>query len=1196
MLRRPKPGDDEFEILRMQEEYLLEKGKNQNLQPAAQVINLRKAEHQTTKRCSPGTSTDRKPSKYAQTKGLSNNLHKRVKFDENISIVGDILEKNIDESNAKKIPESMDDNIYFPKIIPSVLGDIVEKTSDIQVELDFKQMPSQGFPVVTNQKDFSVKRNASTSITQEKMNVDEPPGNEMDSTNLHNNLPNQSYIVSTDDANAIHKDNIDILSKMSEKDILNEQHKLLNSLDPKLIEFIKSKRSAMSKGKEGIIRTPINSDEKENSMDITEESLADDILWDNDVLSHPHINKWLNFDKLERDKLDWMQGLQEHGIKPDEPYEARFNFQGYLLPYSIEYTEKTKTLFHHGEEPHRPGYTLNELFELSRSTIIQQRVMSLNAIAGILEYENAGIYKEIIEIPLSKIFFLIRIAMDENKLIILEPALKGMRNLLYNRLDEASLDALIGFRDAAYQPCLENDKSEIAETEYKESEIKDFHLAEIDIVAATLRTSILQRIYYILNHVKPSFNCVQYSLQILIRLVRNSLETAKEIIGTEHLMNAILVYFVPNTGINFCFEHGIVYNGKPVLSALKLIRILSLQSRDLSQTLVEKYNILKPLSTYLCSEVDGTYGLRLQIEAYSIFTNIMKFQLGMEEAMSICPIIVMALYKHVQGTSIFINSSILSATHAAVLLQFVNNFLLSGLNNLDYYKQQLYPLLTEGMHKWFTQTAQLDAFTCGHLRLVSSLFNCFETIITTDKLFIKELQESLLNLGKSAGIRIIMQSLTSNSNLLSGIEDTDIHNIKNLVTLGSCSSLKERVLPILNPGSPIPFLDSLFQLLNVIDNKNLAMFYLEQTLPYMQRISNTSPYLMNNWFTRMETDMIFNIIKLSSSLDIPETLKDLLYAVASKLCYILRIDKQMELEFLFDSIIFNKTWFTAQRLFNLVSLSEADGFSVALNNIEDIKACYRSVSLKFVDTGSIIILHKWQEPILPRDWIYLPILSLYSKSQENVAPKVVGDHANKIHLQIAGEREIIIKSSLEWILFNELCFPDLLKDIDVTDRFCRILCVFLCDNSLFLNKKIKMLLEKCVQILFKMGSKFDFDKELVGLHNFQDFYTQILEQFQSVSYGDDTFAACVLVPVAQKHNIKWRKLMWSEYAGCLRALDCPENQLCYGINDYLYPEELDESLLKSYHRALTCNLLREGTIAYKIAQHHVESFKLRIKR
>ncbi|XP_026501321.2 RNA polymerase II-associated protein 1 [Vanessa tameamea] len=1192
MIRRPKPGEDEEDILRMQEEFL----KDKKALPSAQVVNIRKTEQQTVKRPIQSTST-RKPSKYAQSKGLTNApalVSKRPRTDTSSgSIVGEILEKNVLESQTQ--PEQDDDQVYYPKIIPSVLGSIVEKNCDDLFNLDFKPMPPTGFPLVTK-RDPNLKCSEFLTAIQNKnkdmlesMDID-PLCSKFNTENSKPiNVPLKSYIISSNDAPVIHNENVKVLKEMSEDEILKEQQKLLSSLDSKLVDFIKSKRRPTKEHES--VKTEVEHEEK---MDI-ESSFERDSLWENDVLSHPQVNKWVNFEKLEKDKLEWMKGIHENKkADPDHPYEARFDFTGYLLPYSMEYTDKTKTLFHHGEEPHRPGYTLMELFELSRSTIIQQRATALNTIAGILEYHSIGIYKDIIGIPLSKMFFIIRIAIDENKLILLEPALKAMRNLLFNRIDEACLDALIGFEEGNYQPCLENDKSEIEEMESTESELKDFHLAEIDLIAAVLRSDIIQRLYYILENVRPSFNCVQYSIQILIRLARDSIETATKIIESDHLMKSIVTNFIPNTSINFTFDPNIIYNGKPILAALKLMRILSLQSKEIGEILISKYDLLKPISEYINSGVDGTYGLRLQIEAYNIASNLLYYGLGVENTQSLYPLIVNTLYKHVQGTDVFFSSSVLSATHAAVVLQYVNMFLKCNMLNDDNYKHQIYLLLKDGVQKWLMQAAHFDNYTCGHLRLLCSALDCCKTIKINEKITLKFLNDTLKILSESKGFQIIIDNLNSSSNLLSNITEKDFNKSKNLVSLGgSIIDSTQKVLPVLSIASPIPLLVSLFQLLNVVNDGDIGKLYVNKALNYLDKFSKKIPNLKSNWFTRMEIELMFNIIKLAIQSNVTESCKDLIYSVASKLCYILRVDKKIELEYLFHHIIFNKQWFTAERLLNLVSFSEVDSLSRALTTVEDIRICYsKVVNTMQLNTGGNIVLKQWQEPVLPRDWIYLPILSLYSKSQEiRTTPEVVGDHANKLKEQQAIEKELILRCCLEWILFNEICFPDLLDDIDVTDRFCRIMCVYLSDNSLFLEETISVLLKKCVQIIFKKSNDFNFDKQLIGLNNFQDLYTQFLEQFQSVSYGDSIFAACVLVPLAQRHNVKWRKLLWSEYAGCLRALDCPASYLCYELNDYLYPEETDESLIKSYFRALSSNLLRPGTIAYKIAQHHVDNFK-----
>ena len=44
----------------------------------------------------------------------------------------------------------------------------------------------------------------------------------------------------------------------------------------------------------------------------------------------------------------------------------------------------TAALHHHGEEPEAAGYTLEELFHISRSTVLQQRVIALQTLSKII--------------------------------------------------------------------------------------------------------------------------------------------------------------------------------------------------------------------------------------------------------------------------------------------------------------------------------------------------------------------------------------------------------------------------------------------------------------------------------------------------------------------------------------------------------------------------------------------------------------------------------------------------------------------------------------------------------------------------------------------------------------------------------------------------------------------------------------------
>lgn len=73
-----------------------------------------------------------------------------------------------------------------------------------------------------------------------------------------------------------------------------------------------------------------------------------------------------------------------------------------------------------------------------RSNIIQQRNSSIFSIAGILNVYNQGFYDAVLELPLSKMFFLLRFAFDDNIQSSIEVTSKALATLFYNDCDEVS--------------------------------------------------------------------------------------------------------------------------------------------------------------------------------------------------------------------------------------------------------------------------------------------------------------------------------------------------------------------------------------------------------------------------------------------------------------------------------------------------------------------------------------------------------------------------------------------------------------------------------------------------------------------------------------------------------------------------------------------------------------------------------------
>lgn len=245
----------------------------------------------------------------------------------------------------------------------------------------------------------------------------------------------KSHILECNDAGSIHKENTEYLQKMDESHILEEQKRLLGTMDPSIVKFLKDKRKAAQKMQKPT-SSAIEVDEKKPKL----EPMATDL----DLLKDENSKKWVHFDVIEPAKLEWMRDLPNNmpELKPGEQFEARFDWKGVLLPFQPSKNDATATsteLYLHGDDAHRPGYTLQELFRLARSTVVQQRVSALKSVGGILSIYNQGYYDGIFELPISKIFFLLRYAFDDNTPSMLEESAKALSALFYNETDEVYL-------------------------------------------------------------------------------------------------------------------------------------------------------------------------------------------------------------------------------------------------------------------------------------------------------------------------------------------------------------------------------------------------------------------------------------------------------------------------------------------------------------------------------------------------------------------------------------------------------------------------------------------------------------------------------------------------------------------------------------------------------------------------------------
>lgn len=327
---------------------------------------------------------------------------------------------------------------------------------------------------------------------------------------------------------------------------------------------------------------------------------------------------------MELDKFKWMKTMPvSDKIQPGDQFQARFDFHGILLPYDAPTTIDDRELYSHGDEPSRAGYTLQELFRLARSKMISQRGPAIRAIAGILNIYNQGFYDDVLDLPISKMFFLLRFNFDFNLEITLLDTSRGLSNLFYNETDETVLDLIYEIPDGHLQPSLQLVSDEDSESiedkmsklslknkpfsakvrridaEFDKSSMNDFQLAETDLIDCLIRSNIVQRIGYIFETIKPQQLTVNFCLQILIRIARTGFESAQKILDNDYLMSAIFKYFLPELTPSRK-AHTYFY---PQYLALKLCRVMMSNHLYLCEKLRER-KLLERVKEYLSYQED----------------------------------------------------------------------------------------------------------------------------------------------------------------------------------------------------------------------------------------------------------------------------------------------------------------------------------------------------------------------------------------------------------------------------------------------------------------------------------------------------------------------------------------------------------------------------------------------------------------
>uniref|UniRef100_A0A336LKS0 CSON010847 protein n=1 Tax=Culicoides sonorensis TaxID=179676 RepID=A0A336LKS0_CULSO len=761
MNKRPSKNDSEKEILRMQREFLAEKRKNKELQPAAKFVRL-------TKEGNDQPEIDTR-SAFAKSRNISKS--KSEKKTEGI-IIGEIVERKFDcygdDDSFNKIEETSSDP--FPKPVKLNLSSMTDEDSASSVQ-----------KTSIFGKTFKSKRNENTEMK----------------TSLKVNLGNKSALIEGAEAEDIHRENVKKLESLSEEQIIKEREELLKKLDPSLIEFLKSKRNQTT-SKENSVLNKTDDQKSTVEMDVDPASSSSAINTMSAIPVVDQITKnaqnWLHFDVLEPEKLEWTKNVEKNiqELKPGESFEARFDWKGVLLPYSdaIDSVNDNRELYLHGDEAHRPGYTLQELFRLARANVLQQRVSALNSIAGILNIYNQGFYDGVLDLPISKIFFFLRFAMDENTPAIIEASSRALAYLFYNDTDEVLLDTIYEASNGMHQPALEKINSaennegdpledafsemnlntdqnqkrlfsstiEDEEFEKEKESINDFHLAETDLMECLLRTNILERIRYILITVKPEQTTVSACVKILIRIARTNREMAMKIVMLDTLIKCLIQNYLPR------MENAAKQLSDPLI--MKLFRILA--SYDIGICIrLREHGVLDIAKSYIFSRQDiNTRLIHMQIETFRFIRLYLTLLPDEKLYTDLLPALRYMLEWHYQNLVFEENGPFIVKQHASAVL----NLLLCSEISCCY--PIFVDILEISLCKWFNSAVRNGLQEFSQKLLLSTCLNvCGEFMGREPGPFLTFIDNYLRLFLESNTFKMLTEELSLRSSLLTSQKD-----------------------------------------------------------------------------------------------------------------------------------------------------------------------------------------------------------------------------------------------------------------------------------------------------------------------------------------------------------------------------------------------------------------------------------------
>ncbi|KAF9813221.1 hypothetical protein IEO21_05707 [Rhodonia placenta] len=103
---------------------------------------------------------------------------------------------------------------------------------------------------------------------------------------------------------------------------------------------------------------------------------------------------------------------------------------------------------------------------------------------------------------------------------------------------------------------------------------------------------------------------------------------------------------------------------------------------------------------------------------------------------------------------------------------------------------------------------------------------------------------------------------------------------------------------------------------------------------------------------------------------------------------------------------------------------------------------------------------------------------------------------------------------------------------------------------------------------------------------FYQFYTDFVGLYDAISFAHPLFGRLLLPPLSMRYPLDYRKYLWADYSHVLKTVRTPiEDVITENVAEFLWPVETDPQVIGSYLRALATGTL-VGFLRF-VAVHHI---------